>query len=361
MADISQAPFTTRMRFRIENFFVTVSYRLRQAYDALRYRLAIWPMIKLVAGLTVLTKVSYLALLIVPILAGIWQGVRLYANGTQSRLQAAAQAVDLGTERLATVTGDTAALTQTLSELQSTVERELNVIEGAALGPGFPLGFTFAFFAALFAVGGQLIYQLAAPEFVKDTDREDFIEKRRNRTLDVEEVIREAVRLDALRFSEREYMALIERLKVEDFRKFELGRGDETPFGDDDFSSSKRGSRSKSRVASYEQRVQERVERICEAYEARAADGQLPTADEQAAVIAKIHGRIAEEDYFYYSRRNSWIGLAPLVLYLSAILFVFAIVGMQVRTLLDASQVGSFGRLWGEMFRALGSLFGVTP
>lgn len=89
-----------------------------------------WDAVRAIGSLQVLTRVSYTALLVIPILAGVW-------NALAPRLWNA-----------------------------------------SVNPPAFASGWAIVFFAALFVAIASVIYQVAAPQLVRENSRGDLIEKR---------------------------------------------------------------------------------------------------------------------------------------------------------------------------------------
>lgn len=160
-----------------------------------------WRLIRALGELQILTRASYVMLIVVPILAASWPAVRLIVNQpnkavieAQRLLDQTAQSVDETLSRArhevegigANVYDEAAGpftidrLEQATSDLLATVSQYTDDYARRSLeSPLFPWSFAAAFFAALFVISGHLIYQLLAPETVRRMPWDDFVVARK--------------------------------------------------------------------------------------------------------------------------------------------------------------------------------------
>jgi hypothetical protein len=138
-----------------------------------------WPFVRAVGSLQILTRVSYLMLLLVPMLAAFWQPLRNSADKLNRASEAitdrAAREIPVLTMRLREVAISAGAKDKAADRL----DHALNVLEGfvkdiraTPYRPRMPSSWAVAFFAALFVALGHLTYQLWAPELVKAKDED---------------------------------------------------------------------------------------------------------------------------------------------------------------------------------------------
>lgn len=125
-----------------------------------------WGAVRAVGELALLTRASYLALLFVPILAGLWTALR-----------AALVRSLRGWEEMSVAVQAMGSRSQgSLCELESTSLEQLQAFFATAWLPDamLPDSWAAAFFAALCVVSGHLVYQLKAPQTIKEWDRAEF-------------------------------------------------------------------------------------------------------------------------------------------------------------------------------------------
>jgi hypothetical protein len=152
--------------------------RVRLGHATLFSRIG-WPFVRAVGLLQILTRVSYLMLLLVPMLAAFWQPLRNYADKLSQASQAitdkAAQEIPELTMRLR----EAATRAGTRDKAADRLDHALDVLDGfvrdiraTPYRPKIPSSWAIAFFAALFVALGHLTYQMWAPELVKAKDEE---------------------------------------------------------------------------------------------------------------------------------------------------------------------------------------------
>jgi len=145
-----------------------------------------WSYLRVFGELKILTKASYLFLVLIPILAGIWPAIRMGINNYNQAITQSKQALDFASNRLETAAksfedkhGE--AVTEILYDLNEKIEfivsnYSLPIIKKT----GLPLVWVLSYFAALFVTVGHLIYQAAAPIEVKNWAQGDYVEKEAN-------------------------------------------------------------------------------------------------------------------------------------------------------------------------------------
>jgi len=168
-----------------------------------------WRLIRAIGQLQILTKASYVMLLVVPLLAGTWPAIRVYVNDhnkraaelatrleqAQTRLEAAHRilAPDLinfptngapETPEKIAIKSRVDATTEKLADIEKMFKTTIDTFknehsERTLKDPKLPWSFAAAFFAALFCVLAHLMYQLSAPDVIKAKTLEEFVSDRK--------------------------------------------------------------------------------------------------------------------------------------------------------------------------------------
>jgi len=125
-----------------------------------------WRRVRALGELTALTRVSYLALVVVPLLAGVWGPLRAWIASYNGGLDATGQALSELVERVPV--NDV--------ELTSRLQAIIADLTHATLPESMPAGWLLAFLSALGVVVAQLIYQLAAPELIREKSQDDLVD-----------------------------------------------------------------------------------------------------------------------------------------------------------------------------------------
>ncbi|MEM6553792.1 MAG: hypothetical protein AAF750_16865 [Planctomycetota bacterium] len=125
-----------------------------------------WERVRKTGELTALTRVSYFALIGVPLLAGLWASARAWI----ARQNTAFERVEgrLG-ELVEKSPAEPAVLRETLEAARSMVD--------VTLPEALPVGWLLAFLAAFAVVLAQLIYQVRAPELIREKSVDDLVDE----------------------------------------------------------------------------------------------------------------------------------------------------------------------------------------
>jgi len=182
---------------------------MKRLYNWLRQAMS-WEAIRGIGEWQILTRASYLAILFIPILAGLWPAVRVVVNGynvaasrATDALSRAHDQVSRELEKLESITArpsgeaDRAESVQSaasLTELADTLEEQAETLRHDITRHGehfahltvdkpcLPAVWGWAYFGALFVVLGHFFYQAGAPEIVRQYMGIDYeAEARRNR------------------------------------------------------------------------------------------------------------------------------------------------------------------------------------
>lgn len=171
-----------------------------QLYRATRNTLN-WRLVRSLGELQVLTRTSFIALLLVPLLAGLWPAVRLLVNQHNRAVEEAAVLLEQSADSLERVLnasmlstnssgepGATASSTppksqSILQDLETQAAKLILRIESHSEDygsrtldtPRLPWSLAAAFFAALAVASAHLLYQALAPEQVRRWSWEDFV------------------------------------------------------------------------------------------------------------------------------------------------------------------------------------------
>jgi hypothetical protein len=141
-----------------------------------------WTKIRTLGELQVLTKASYLMLIFVPLLAGLWPAVRTGINRYNETVTASIDALESASQRLefvaSTVDSEievSSAVSQILLSLNESIEAivhdySLQVIEQT----GLPSVWAMAFLASLSVTIGHLLYQAFGPGLVRRLTEREF-------------------------------------------------------------------------------------------------------------------------------------------------------------------------------------------
>ncbi len=140
-----------------------------------------WSLVRLLGELQVLTRASYIMLVVVPLLAGLWPGVTVVVNRYNDTVEAAIQRLELTSAQLELTTEDsdlaivdsnfiqgiTTGLRNDIDEIRSSIS------DASIKSSEMPDVWVWVFLSALCAIAAHTIYQVRAPQIIRDfTDRE---------------------------------------------------------------------------------------------------------------------------------------------------------------------------------------------
>lgn len=148
-----------------------------------------WLGVRTIGNLHILTKASYFALLIVPILAGIWPYIRNLLNNynetvknsadlairTSNELDSKLEALVMHGESYIL---STAVVQKEIELLSESLRRIGDNYTFLITNSNMPWSLAVAFFASLAVAIGHLTYQAFCPEDIKASDLEDYTEKK---------------------------------------------------------------------------------------------------------------------------------------------------------------------------------------
>lgn len=144
----------------------------------------IWGSVRTVGELQVLTRASYLALVVVPVLAGVWPAVRVALNRYNQVVSDSRAALEAAAERLefiATLEQNEVLAKKTTDVLSSLDTQLLAIVNNYGLPPvesvGLPSVWAWAFLASLAVFLGHLVYQAFAPTLVQDFKFADYVDR----------------------------------------------------------------------------------------------------------------------------------------------------------------------------------------
>ncbi len=193
-----QPSFSDRVRSQIKNLATFIKGR------------ADWRLVRGLAELQILTKASYVTLILVPILAGTWPAVRLVVNQYDKAVTEAAAIIDRATAQLSEVQSTLPGVVLKSESQQETAEgplvltpqnetiniKSLGVIVGefkkhvaqykveyasaTIASPQMPRAFAAAFTAALSVVLAHMLYEMFAPETLRRMTLDQYIAERRD-------------------------------------------------------------------------------------------------------------------------------------------------------------------------------------
>ena len=138
-------------------------------------RLFTWQKVRSVGGLQILTKASYTMIALVPILAGVWQGVKVWAIQSKQEVSQAVKDLDHATERRRAAASEPVA--QELDQVRAVTHKLQALIDRGDFDHKLPSAWAMAFFAALFVVAGHFVYQVRCPELVAQKTPDKFADE----------------------------------------------------------------------------------------------------------------------------------------------------------------------------------------
>ncbi len=137
-----------------------------------------WRWVRRLGGVTALTRVSYLALGFVPLLAGLWGPARAWILAQNQTIETTVQQLEGPTAELKTLL-DRAEQAELPVEGFATVVNALSQTVAdfsfSMLDATMPTGWIMAFLAAFAVVVAQFIYQIFAPELIQQNSEEELI------------------------------------------------------------------------------------------------------------------------------------------------------------------------------------------
>ena len=150
-------------------------------------RIRNWETVRGLAELQILRRASYLMLIFIPLLAGLWPGARAVLNRYNSAVESAHVALENTIDRLQNLVVRTEAPDASTSSIASSLQQlELRLDElrtEYAMRPvqstELPSVWVLTFLGSLLVVAGQTIYQIRAPELVRRTTRQQYASDRR--------------------------------------------------------------------------------------------------------------------------------------------------------------------------------------
>jgi|GEM_PF-1842943 len=140
------------------------------------YLVPSWRMVRLLGELKVLTRVSYISLILVPILVVAWDGIEITLNEWNG----------LGNEQIAKVLEFTELeLVDSLTKVVQDVNAEMDKLKAKSTTNGktsypFPLFWIQVFICALLIAIAHLIYQLFCPEEIQEYSLESYINSKKD-------------------------------------------------------------------------------------------------------------------------------------------------------------------------------------
>lgn len=152
-----------------------------------------WTKIRALGELQVLTKASYLLLIIVPLLAALWPGVKIVINQYNTSLHSSISILEnsathlefeskriennLLNQNIPINFNSIAKNTKTIVEQVEVQIEEIkkNILESSIKRNNLPSTWAFLFFSSLFIFIAHLIYQIFVPELIKEKNIDDYI------------------------------------------------------------------------------------------------------------------------------------------------------------------------------------------
>ena len=141
-----------------------------------------WSMVRILGELQVLTKASYVMLILIPLLAGTWPAVTIVVNRYNDSIQTATEKLDIASEKinLLSENDNIKVLNPSIQEITESLKSEIEALEKGIRktsieDPTLPNVWVWAFLASLAAVLGHTVYQVAAPTVIRRSSEREFI------------------------------------------------------------------------------------------------------------------------------------------------------------------------------------------
>ncbi|MGJ8635945.1 MAG: pentapeptide repeat-containing protein [Phycisphaerales bacterium] len=141
-----------------------------------------WTLIRAIGELSILARVSFVALIFVPMLASAWPAVRVGVTGYNDSVVELSERFEDGAEALRDVSGELEggagdSLIDEVDGVEASIQAWSDRFGRMAVDDqNLPSTMAFAFFAAAFVTVGQLVYQSNVPATIRKYDEEAFIE-----------------------------------------------------------------------------------------------------------------------------------------------------------------------------------------
>ena len=145
-----------------------------------------WSMIRALGELQVLTRASYLMLILVPLLAGLWPGVKVVVNQYNDSVETATQRLQVASERLDLFVNEKTEyiksapvineITMSLSEDISNIQTSINNV--SIESDEMPDVWVWVFLSALAAILAHTTYQIGAPPIIQQASAREYINSR---------------------------------------------------------------------------------------------------------------------------------------------------------------------------------------
>ncbi len=155
----------------------------------------LWTKIRGLGELQVLTKVSYLLLIMIPLLAALWPGVKIVINQYNNSLHSSISVLENSATRLELESKRIEnnllnknipinKISNNAQDIISQVEVQIeeikkNIVEASIKRNTLPSTWAFLFFASLFVFIAHLIYQIFVPELIKEKSIDDYISSKK--------------------------------------------------------------------------------------------------------------------------------------------------------------------------------------
>ncbi|WOH37675.1 hypothetical protein RI844_00075 [Thalassotalea fonticola] len=141
-----------------------------------------WGMVRNFGELQILSRASYLMLILVPLLAGLWPTVTTLVNQHNQTLNHATDKFDLASRQILLYKAELpdSKIIEPFKETLDSVNNELLHVKKSVENQSIktktlPSVWALSFLASLLAVIAQVIYQLAAPAIVRNSSMREYI------------------------------------------------------------------------------------------------------------------------------------------------------------------------------------------
>ncbi|MEH0672204.1 hypothetical protein [Vibrio owensii] len=328
-------------------------------------RLLNWRLVRSIAELQILSKVSYFMLVFVPLLAGLWPAVRFYINNYNEAVVEATEILEDQTKLFnlsvkslesslvnhdsAQVSEHSSRVVEDLNKVVSRFSAKVNTftedfVPKTIEEPTLPWTWGAAFYAALFSVVSHLMYQLRAPDILKRYTIDEFIKYRKEdyAAHASEEALERARQyldtkegLQGAKIENERIYRLYKKLHAEIFYESNRYVGDPvnvlTQYTLTDLTALQYLANSNSNFPD----VEEMREYLNEAYRRNAQSIGLTDAEKQKQMTTIERGANAE--YQFWASKNRVMALICTMVYLLSVVVVLDIIYIQSQKVLLAT------------------------
>lgn len=142
-----------------------------------------WNFVRSLGELQVLTRASYIMLIVVPLLAGLWPGVTVVVNRFNDSVITATQKLEIASDKLELFIKSNSKVVEespTINTITNSLKEDISTIhhsieEASIESKEMPDVWVWVFLSALTAILAHTIYQVAAPSIIRQASEREYI------------------------------------------------------------------------------------------------------------------------------------------------------------------------------------------